>query len=245
MCIAMDRGDPAGSNDLDGLLDALDQADVALRSLYQRLAEDPDLASQIETGLRELQARRLDLAQRAGLAALAARRALALTIEPQSAAIDPPAATDAVASVTAPAPVAEDPPPEPAPPASDAQLAQWKSTVRTNGLGSGLTSAPSSATAWPFVLHELMETVGPPREHDTSVATVEEIDALDEGSTCERQLQWVRLPKHVQQIWLSMLVARTRVLKESYPFTGSRGDRGIALCGSILRVGTRNRFPLT
>jgi len=73
----MDPGGTAPSDDLDKLLGALDEADNALRALYRRLSEDPDLARDLQAGVADLHAQRLDLAQRVGLAALARRRAAA------------------------------------------------------------------------------------------------------------------------------------------------------------------------
>jgi len=103
--------------------------------------------------------------------------------------------------------------PEPAPaessppssPASDAQLAQWKSTVRSTGLGVRLSDVPSDGTAWPFVLHELMSAVGSPRDLKTSINVIEETEALDDVSTDDWLTRWARLPKNAQQLWLSML----------------------------------------
>jgi predicted Zn-dependent protease len=73
----MNLGGVAAIDDLDGLLHALDEADAALRALYRQLADNPDLASENESKLRELHAKRLDLAQRVGLAVLARKRASA------------------------------------------------------------------------------------------------------------------------------------------------------------------------
>jgi hypothetical protein len=59
-----------------------------------------------------------------------------------------------------------------------------------------------------------METLGPPRSLETSVNVVEEADALDDIAGDGKRELWVRLPKNTQQLWLSVLVARTRALKE-------------------------------
>jgi len=55
-----------------------------------------------------------------------------------------------------------------------------------------------------------------PRETDLDdpVALADELDALDEVATLERQLAWVRLPIEVQKHWLSHLVARTRAMRD-------------------------------
>src|ERR1019366_7102957 len=64
--------------DVDALLVELEEADGAVRALYRELAADPDLAGEYEPRLKDLHARRLDLAQRVGLASLASRRAWAV-----------------------------------------------------------------------------------------------------------------------------------------------------------------------
>jgi hypothetical protein len=217
----MNPGGAAASDDLDGLLHALDETDAALRALYRQLAENPDLASENESKLKELHAKRLDLAQRVGLAMLARRRASAHVGEtpstPTPAVVETTSNGDesngaVVEPESEPEPASDESPPSA--PASDAQLAHWKSTVRTEGLGVGLRTASSGTTEWPLVLHALMETLGPPRSLETSVNVVEEADALDDIAGDGKRELWVRLPKNTQQLWLSVLVARTRALKE-------------------------------
>jgi len=56
-------------------------------------------------------------------------------------------------------------------------VAQWKDSVRTTGLGAGIRLAPSEATVWPLVLHDLMGIVGPPRSLEASVEAIEEAEA--------------------------------------------------------------------
>ena len=126
----------AESDRVDGLLDALDEVDGALRTLYRQLAGDPDLASEYEPRLKELHAKRLDLAQRVGLAILAQRRASDRVDEALSESMAAFAETvqnggDPISSVvnTEPAAEAEEESPPSSAPASDAQLAQWKTVV--------------------------------------------------------------------------------------------------------------------
>jgi hypothetical protein len=54
-----------------------------------------------------------------------------------------------------------------------------------------------------------METLGPPRSLEASVNVIEEADGLDDIADDDKRELWVRLPKNTQQLWLSMLVART------------------------------------
>lgn len=224
----MSPSDPAIDLRTDALLVALDEADASLRALYGKLAADPDLAPQFEGELKDLHARRLELAQRVGLAMLDLRRAPATTVEPE-----PPfqaVATGPLLVEPAPAPVAKAPDvPEPDEPrsdrASETEIAQWANGVRSSGLGAGLRTEPSKSTAWSLVLHELMDALGPPRDVTSTIGAIEEIEALDDIATPGRQELWVRLPRHVQQLWLSMLVARTRVVREmpsSTPETKAR-----------------------
>jgi hypothetical protein len=218
----MDPGDAVASDDLDGLLHALDEADAAVRAMYRKLVDDPDLASEYEPKLKELHARRLDLAQRVGLLVLARRRASAeitdAPTEATPAVAEPVPVRDeangaVVGAESEPEPTSEESPPSSVP-ASDVQVADWKSTVRTTGLGVGLRTAPSGATPWALVLHKLMDAMGPPQNLETSVGIIEEADALDDIATDDKQELWARLPRSVQQLWLSMLVARTRALKD-------------------------------
>jgi hypothetical protein len=219
----MDLGDTGTNDDLDGILHALDEADAAVRAMYRQLAGDPDLAGECEPKLKELHGRRLDLAQRVGLVVLARRRASAhveeAPTEPTPAVAEPVVAGANGATVEPeskpepePEPTSDDGPPASVP-ANGAQVAQWKSKVRTTGLGAGMSAAPSTATASAFVLHELMETVGPPRSLEASVGIIDEVDALNDVATDDKQALWARLTKNTQQLWLSMLVARTRALK--------------------------------
>jgi hypothetical protein len=223
----MDHGDAAASDDLDGELCALDEADAALRALYRLLAENPDLASENESKLKELHSKRLDLAQRVGLAMLARKRASEVDdarSEGAPAAVEATsrsgAANGAVVEEPEPEPAADETPPSAAPasevqvPASNMQLSHWKSTVRTTGFGVGLRAAPSGSTSWTLVVRDLMERVGPIRSLETTIGVIEELDALDEVATEKDRELWARLPKNAQQVWLSVLVARTRALKE-------------------------------
>jgi hypothetical protein len=52
----------------------------------------------------------------------------------------------------------------PSAPATDDQIGEWTSTVRTTGLGFRLNGAPSDSTAWPLILHELMQALDPPSQ---------------------------------------------------------------------------------
>ena len=105
--------------------------------------------------------------------------------------------------------------PIPPPPASDAQLAAWKSAVLSKGLGGTLKTAPAVQRPWGINLHELMCLLGPREEDlDDPVALADELEALDEVATPERQTQWVRFPIEIQKHRLAHLVARTRAMRD-------------------------------
>jgi len=229
--------------DLDALLEALDAADSAVREVYRKLADDPDLAPEHEGGLRELHATRSELARDAGLAALARWRASRFMVQPTSVttSAEEQLAQPGLHGVSSEQAVRHEPAPEvsepvqptgpivepetdalpvPTAPASDAQITQWKKDVGSKGLGASSTHATTAPPApaqrpWPVHLHEMMCLLGPREaDLDDAVALVEELDALDEVATPERQTLWVRFPIEVQKHWLSHLVARTRAMRE-------------------------------
>jgi hypothetical protein len=198
--------------DLNALLEALDTADTALREVYRKLADDPDLAPEHESVLRELHARRLELSRHVGVAALAEWRGARAPSDGNSAeAMDAPLpASEAVLAIEPTQPA-----PSPAAPASNAQLAAFKTAVQSNGLGATLKGDPTVHRPWGVTLHEMMCLLGPPDVSiNDSLALEDELDALDAVATTERQAQWVRLPIEIQKYWLGHLVARTRAIRE-------------------------------
>jgi hypothetical protein len=90
--------------DVDALLVEFEEADGAVRALYRELGADPDLAGEYEPRLKDLHARRLDLAQRVGLASLARRRTWAVTAATPQVGPEPTAPL-AEATATSPPPV--------------------------------------------------------------------------------------------------------------------------------------------
>jgi hypothetical protein len=93
------------------------------------------------------------------------------------------------------------------------------------GAGCFADAATGAGAALGSLLHEMMCLLGPPDvDLNDSVALLEELDALDEIATPERQKLWVRFPIEVQKRWLSHLVARTRAIRE-HPSSGGVRDR--------------------
>ena len=201
----MDPADDVATGTLDTILAALDEADTALRDIYRKLADDPDQADEHEPQRAELHARRLQLAQRVGLAVLARERAARASCPespPADTEVKVPTAVDEQSAPSDPAPESERSEAPRADRASDTDVAQWKDSVRSTGLGAGIRLAPSEATVWPLVLHDLMGIVGPPRDPKASIEAIEEAEALDAVATDERRQLWTRLPKPTQQLWL-------------------------------------------
>jgi hypothetical protein len=148
--------------DLDALLEALDVADAAVRALYLKLADNPDLAPEYGPGLRELQRKRVELAQQVGVAALAqwreARDAGETSLETNGAEEQPaslpsePEPEPAVTRLGVPLPV-ETPALVPTPPASESpvdvpQLGPQVVTYRTARDRRWARGSQGSASPW-------------------------------------------------------------------------------------------------
>ena len=198
-------------------LDALEMVDDRLRAIYRALADDPDQADRHEDEIRSLRIERMKLAERAGLAALAARRVARVTVaEPPSTAAALAVAlpsSSSSSSVSAPAPPSSEaiPPSIPEPPVSVEVLSEWTRAARENGVG-GATYEDHVPSTWEATLDELMGVVGAPRVLELELG--DELDALDRVSREPMVNQWSALPRHIQQLWLGVLVARTRALRE-------------------------------
>jgi hypothetical protein len=243
----MTSSSPHETHTLDELLASLAQADDRLRSIYTDLASAPGLAPDRESELRDLHARRRELAERVGLEMLRRRRALAagdasergqgvatprdaegssdpaldtgnrptppsvppnaLIAQPDSGALHVPPAENGVAvraaAIAAPAVVA------PAP-ISVEVLGEWTARARASGLGRA--GYEDHADTWETALERLMGIVGAPRDPEAEFGT--ELDALDAVGKAEPLALWSKIPREAQQVWLGMLVARTRALKE-------------------------------
>jgi hypothetical protein len=64
-------------------------------------------------------------------------------------------------------------------------------------------------------LNSLMNAMGEPRELSSMVAIIDEVDALELITSDERRAHWPQLSKPMQRVWLAMLVARTRAVKDA------------------------------
>ncbi|MCU0656733.1 MAG: hypothetical protein MUF64_16215 [Polyangiaceae bacterium] len=65
------------------------------------------------------------------------------------------------------------------------------------------------------VLLSLMNSIGEIRELNSMVNIVDEVDGLEQITSAESRTQWALMSKPMQRVWLSMLVARTRAVKDA------------------------------
>lgn len=64
------------------------------------------------------------------------------------------------------------------------------------------------------ILRQLMVVVGEPRDLSSTIGTIDEVDALEAITAPDAMAQWALLSKPLQRSWLSVLVTRTRALKD-------------------------------
>jgi hypothetical protein len=67
------------------------------------------------------------------------------------------------------------------------------------------------------LLRDLMLAVGEPRDLAADPGLVHEVEALEAATQLTEQERWKNLSRELQRSWLSMMVARTRGLKERIP----------------------------
>ena len=67
------------------------------------------------------------------------------------------------------------------------------------------------------LLRDLMLAVGEPRDLAEDAGLVHEVEALEAATQLVEQERWKNLSRELQRSWLSMMVARTRGLKERIP----------------------------
>lgn len=190
---------------LEELLLELQRVDERLRAVYRLLADAPDLADQHADEIRDLHATRRRHAEGLGFALLAERRAQAE--RPATNGIEPVAVVENDESQEE---MALSEPPEP--PASADAIDDWKRVASERGVGQASYS-DSFAVTWERVLGDLMLRLGSPRDLDIELA--EEVDALDTIGVPPLIAQWSVLPRDLQQVWLAMLVARTRAVQDT------------------------------
>ena len=240
-------GGPQVTTGLDDLLQALDGADAAVRALYLKLADDPDLASEYEPGLRELQAKRVALAREVGIAALGEWRASRKTREDAAAAEARPATPssgappetaaaweptpppmEAAASVPVQARSAPEIPVEAPPaPVSARQLAEFKASFGAPPSTPRVLARADDRT----LLLGLATHVDIAEEVSTIAAFDEEVEQLDRAAAEDRMKRWREMTREGQVRWLSLLVAWAKALEHD----AFRLHRPTAIVPSVFR----------
>lgn len=191
-------------SDVETLIDNLADVDERLRALYRALADDPDLAEKHDAEIRDLRAERHSLAERVGLAVLAQRRHASGELGEETAdESDAGPRSKEDEDVVSDAPVSE-------PAVSTEAIDDWRRKASESGLGRA-TYEDRFPIAWTVTLDTLMTRVGAPRDLDVEID--DELDALDVVGREPLIASWPSLPRNVQQMWLGMLVARTRAVK--------------------------------
>lgn len=193
------------ASDLEALIASLTDVDGRLRAIYRALADDPELADKHDQEIHDLRAERRSLAERVGLAVLAQRRQANVAGDDENTAreseSEPPVSTeDAVASE----------PPVSEPVVSTDVIDDWTRKAAENGFGRAAYEDRFPVTTT-VTLDTLMTRLGPPRDLEVEIS--DELDALDVVGREPLVVSWASLPRHVQQMWLGMLVARTRAVK--------------------------------
>lgn len=115
-----------------------------------------------------------------------------------------------------PPPSSQEEAPEPAPVSVDA-IKAWKEQMKSRAVPPSRPSETTVASEGKqrAVLVALMQAIGEPRELGNMVNIVDEIDVLEEMTSTERRTQWPMMSKPMQRLWLAMLVARTRAVKDA------------------------------
>ncbi|RYE86691.1 MAG: hypothetical protein EOO75_15410, partial [Myxococcales bacterium] len=117
---------------------------------------------------------------------------------------EPPAATREPASRR----------PEESPVSADA-LSAWREQLSKKQAQAAVRPAEVPEGKQRSTLVALMQALGDVRETTNMVDIVDEVDALEQITTPERRTQWALLSKPMQRAWLSLLVARTRAVKDA------------------------------
>lgn len=101
------------------------------------------------------------------------------------------------------------------PPVSAEALRAWKEMVYRKQ-----ATPPSRPIEVPenrqrAVLLSLINTIGDIRDLNSMINIVDEVDGLEKITSAEYRTQWAMMSKPMQRLWLAMLVARTRAVKDA------------------------------
>jgi hypothetical protein len=231
-------------SDADELLDALGAVDDRLRAVYRALAVDPGLAEAHEAAIRELHARRRELAEQVGLALLAARRASHASAIDSSLDVPPTIALDGESvggNDSTEAPAASEGPNDVAVPepmalaisqARDAAVVPDSGPVRdsvpeppvssdvlaewTRSAKDGGVGRADYRDRFSATWENVLEELATHlgAPRELEVDHAEELEALDRVSEPPLVDAWAKLPGAIAQLWLAEIVARARALKD-------------------------------
>ncbi|MCS6898945.1 MAG: hypothetical protein RMJ98_04230 [Myxococcales bacterium] len=99
-------------------------------------------------------------------------------------------------------------------PVSAEALRAWKEQLQKKQVPVSRPAEMSEAKQR-AVLLSLMNTLGEIRELNSMVNIVDEVDGLEKITSPEYRTQWALMSKPMQRVWLAMLVARTRNVKDA------------------------------
>lgn len=99
-------------------------------------------------------------------------------------------------------------------PVSAEALRAWKEQLQKKQAPVSRPAEPSEGRQRSTLL-SLMGAMGEIRELNSMVNIVDEVDVLEKVSAAEMRSQWALMSKPMQRAWLTMLVARTRAVKDA------------------------------
>jgi hypothetical protein len=239
---------PCTTTDFDALLEALDVADAAVRALYVKLADNPDLAPECETELRELQRKRVELAHQVGVAALMQWRTSRgahrtspeadATVQPAPPLSEPdvePAlevtreAPSVETSVLVPTPLSPATESAAAPvPVSAQQLDEFKAAFLSPATPPRVVPRTDDRT----ILLALAAHVTIGDKVSTSGAFEHEVELLERAASDDRQKRWREMSREGQVRWMSLLVAWAKALEDD----GVRLQESTSQVAAVFRV---------
>ena len=94
-------------------------------------------------------------------------------------------------------------------------LSAWREQLSKKQAAAAVRPVEISEAKQRSTLVELMKVLGDVRETSNMIDIVDEVDVLEQVTTPERRAQWAIMSKPMQRAWLSLLVARTRSVKDA------------------------------
>jgi hypothetical protein len=103
------------------------------------------------------------------------------------------------------------------PPEAQGAGADYAEHPRKKGAAPPRETSRLEAAEQRVLLRDLMLAVGEPRDLTLDAGLLQEVEALETATQLSEQERWKQLSRDLQRAWLSMMVARTRGLKERIP----------------------------